>query len=187
MVRSLRYTRLDKINELDSNVTDVYLLHWLYWGNCGASCASILARKQASRRFVGVTTGGGSLLPPDGACAVMGKNAELGLPFAGMKKVIFAFDVDGTLIDEASKPHYDIVALLKIISKLFKNIRVIIWSGGGKDYAQLWVDRLQLSSCVWRVASKTEWQEIRKLGNVIAIDDIQDTAIGDINLIVKLK
>lgn len=105
-----------------------------------------------------------------------------------MKKTIIAFDVDGTLITNTGNVHPDvsndrIVELLKTLSS-FKNIKIIVWSGGGKEYAERWVRLLSLGDYVWKVASKMDHKEL----NVdIAIDDIQDTAIGKINLIVKEK
>lgn len=118
----------------------------------------------------------------------MGINEKLDLPFDKMRKIIIAFDVDGTLITNTGNVMPDvsnrrIVDLLKILST-FKNIRIVVWSGGGKEYAERWVRLLGIEECVWRVASKTEWKEINA---DIAIDDIQDTSIGKINLICKEK
>ena len=126
---------------------------------------------------------------------VKGANAKLGLPRQDkMEKFILCFDVDGTLIQAAvddvvnnSYTEYqDVIASLVTFSK-FKNVRIVVWSGGGKQYAETWVRRLNLEKYVWRCASKLEHEEIKKHGRVIAIDDIQDTAIGDINLIVRNK
>lgn len=116
----------------------------------------------------------------------MGKNEELGLPFDKMEKLIFAFDVDGTLIDEKGEPYPKVLDVLRYTSK-WKNVRIVVWSGGGKQYAEGIGRRFDLDKYVWRYASKTEWKEIGKLGFVMAIDDIQDTAIGDINAIVRNK
>lgn len=116
-----------------------------------------------------------------------GINEKLGLPFSKMQKIIIAFDVDGTLITDGgaypdiSNPR--IVELLKILST-FKNVRIVVWSGGGKEYAERWVRLLGVEDCVWKIASKMEHKEIQP---DIAIDDIQDTAIGKINLIVREK
>lgn len=119
----------------------------------------------------------------------MGKNAELGLPAGdGMEKWAVAFDVDGTLIDEKFNPHEEIVAMLKTFSR-FKNVKIVVWSGGGKGYAGHHVHRLGLEKYVDVFASKTEWEELRRVmeNRVIAIDDIQDTRLGLANLIVRLK
>jgi phosphoserine phosphatase len=108
-----------------------------------------------------------------------------------MRWAVVAFDVDGTLITNSDpyaqsdneKPHERIVTLLQILST-FKNIKIVVWSGGGKEYAEMWGHRLGLDEYVWRYASKTEHKEIQP---DIAIDDIQDTAIGLVNLIVRNK
>lgn len=44
-----------------------------------------------------------------------------------MKRLIVAFDVDGTLLDYRNVPRQEIIALLKIISL---NHDVYVWSGG---------------------------------------------------------
>lgn len=111
-----------------------------------------------------------------------------------MRKTIIAFDVDGTLItnndpdrihgvasnDEV--PHVPIINMLITLSR-FKNVKIVVWSGGGKDYAETWGRRLGLDKYVWRYASK--------IGNDfkpdIAIDDIQDCELGLTNLIVRNK
>ena len=117
-----------------------------------------------------------------------GTNEKLGLPFDSMKKIIIAFDVDGTLITNTGNCTPDvsnkrIVDLLKILST-FKNIRIVVWSGGGKEYAERWVRLLGIEDCVWKVFSKLQWKEVNA---DIAIDDIQDTSIGKINLICREK
>lgn len=117
----------------------------------------------------------------------MGKNEELNLPFGKMEKIIVAFDVDGTLIDEKGEPYSKWHDTLRTLSTC-KNIRIVVWSGGGKKYAESIGMRFDLDKYVWRYASKLEWADLRRLcGALIAIDDIQDTAIGDVNLIVRNK
>lgn len=129
----------------------------------------------------------------------MSANEKLGLPRDKMKKVIVAFDVDGTLIRNETGdrqhgvPNNNDVPIVHQINTLqvlstYKNIRIVVWSGGGKQYAETWGHRLGIDKYVWRYASKLEHQELKKLCNtLIAIDDIQDTSIGDINLIVREK
>lgn len=118
-----------------------------------------------------------------------------------MKKVIVAFDVDGTLIRNTAEPgdrthgtpnNEDVpivhqINTLQVLST-YKNIRIVVWSGGGKQYAETWGRRLGLDQYVWRYASKLEYEAIRaNCDYLIAIDDIQDTALGDVNLIVREK
>lgn len=117
----------------------------------------------------------------------MGKNKELGLPFGeGMEKVAICFDVDGTLIDGDIK-HHSTLALLGVLSmQKWKNLDIIIWSGGGADYARTMIERAGYSD--FKFHSKLEHTELRKrYDKLIAIDDIQDTRLGDINLIVRNK
>ena len=120
----------------------------------------------------------------------MGANEKLGLPIGKMRWVVVAFDVDGTLItngdypdDGKDKENSRIVGLLIALAHC-KNVKIVVWSGGGKPYAEMWGKRLQLDAYVWKYASKTEHEQIKP---DIAIDDIQDTAIGAINLIVREK
>lgn len=117
-----------------------------------------------------------------------------------MAKVIIAFDVDGTLIrntESAERTHgtpfNDDVPIVHWINTLqvlstCKNVRIVVWSGGGKQYAETWGRRLGLDSFVWRYASKLEHQAIKaQCDLLIAIDDIQATRLGDANLIVREK
>lgn len=117
----------------------------------------------------------------------MGINKDLGLPFGKMEKLLVLCDVDGTLIGEGINSEYhDIIQLIKTLSK-FKNIKVIVWSGGGKQYASTIGHRLGLDDYV-TYASKLQHEKIRAFGHkMIVIDDVQDTALGDINLIVRNK
>lgn len=91
-----------------------------------------------------------------------------------MKEIIIAFDIDGTL-------------LLQILAKSMKNTKVIVWSGGGKEYAEQIVRRYGLERYVHRCYGKTEYEaEIE--GTVdIAFDDVHACTLGDKNLIVRMK
>ena len=116
-----------------------------------------------------------------------------------MAKVIFAFDVDGTLIQsvKGNHPHgvlsSDDVPIIHQINTLqvlstYKNVRIVVWSGGGKQYAEAWGNRLGLDKYVWRYASKLEHEAIKASCDfLIAVDDIQATALGDVNIIVREK
>lgn len=115
----------------------------------------------------------------------MSKNARLGLPRGKMRRVRIAFDVDGTLrcnCTEWCEDRNPRITTLFIILERLKNTELFVWSGGGADYA-------------WRFASKYQLPVkqshcISKIGAPhmdIAIDDIQDTAIADLNLIVREK
>lgn len=116
-----------------------------------------------------------------------------------MQKVIIAFDVDGTLIrnTDADRVHgvpsnndVPIVHMINTLQVLstFKNIRIVVWSGGGRQYAETWGRRLGLDKYVWRYASKMEHSSLKEYcDSLIAIDDIQATRLGDVNLIVREK
>jgi len=113
-------------------------------------------------------------------------NERLGLPRSKMKTVTICFDVDGTLRNNKSDKviaNEDIRSLLRILAK-FKNTRTIVWSGSGELYARQVANELHVTHWVDQFASKTDYPSINP---DIAIDDIQDTAIGKINLIVREK
>lgn len=117
---------------------------------------------------------------------MVGANEKLGLPRDRMKPITIAFDVDGTLRDNTKEEvvaNERIRALLITLST-FKNVDVIVWSGSGQLYAKQVVRELGLAPYVKLCFDKKHWQQIQA---DIAIDDIQDTAIGFFNLIVKEK
>lgn len=116
-----------------------------------------------------------------------------------MQKVIIAFDVDGTLIrnveterqpgipSQEDVPIVHQINTLQVLSRS-KNVRIVVWSGGGKQYAETWGRRLGLDQYVWKYASKLEHEQIKaQCDFLIAIDDIQSTRLGDVNLIVREK
>ena len=120
---------------------------------------------------------------------IEGANKTLGLPRADMQRIVIAVDVDGTLrcnhTDTCEDPNLRIVDLAKTLAT-FKNVKVYVWSGSGKQYAQRFMDKFGFGPKV-KAASKidpTTWIYGRPQ---IAIDDIQDTAIADLNLIVREK
>lgn len=119
----------------------------------------------------------------------VGKNSELGLPFGRMENIKIAFDIDGTLRNNKNgkkgnpQANEDIRTLLRILRKC-KNTEIIVWSGSGEVYARQVARELHVDHWVDRYASKTDHPYIQP---DIAIDDIQDTAIGKINLIVREK
>ena|SRR6218665_1558576 len=124
----------------------------------------------------------------------MGINKDLGLPFGeGMEKIAVCFDVDGTLVDTSridEKENYSTIALLGILRlQKWKNVDIIVWSGGGKTYAEQ-MFRMFVSNDTDNISfhSKLEHKELRKkYDKIIAIDDVQDTRLGDVNLIVRNK
>lgn len=117
----------------------------------------------------------------------MSANEKLGLPRDKMKKVRIAFDVDGTLrcncTGTCQDPNERIVGLFRILNS-FKNTELYVWSGGGSDYARRFAELFELpirpSKCISKIGTAPDFIHI-------AIDDIQDTAIANINLIVHEK
>lgn len=118
----------------------------------------------------------------------MNGNEKLGLPRTKMREIVIAFDIDGTLrcncTETCRDTNENIVELARIL-KTFKNTRLVAWSGGGGDYTQHFIDsdpRLQAifgRRCYGKVLAGFKPD--------IAIDDIQDTALGVMNLIVREK
>ena len=116
-----------------------------------------------------------------------GTNAKLGLPYGdGMEKIAFCFDIDGTLID-GDKKHVNTIKLLVAMGEQkWKNVKIVVWSGRGRDYATEIVQRYALNDFVDMTYGKEQYQELLERGyKIIAIDDIQDTRLGDVNLIVR--
>jgi len=87
-----------------------------------------------------------------------------------------AFDVDGTLIDANDKPRADVVAML--MHHYQQGDKVIVWSGGGVDYARTWVNRLCLGKYVYRVLPKGRGYDVD-----LTYDD-QIVTLGEENVCV---
>ena len=120
-----------------------------------------------------------------------------------MKKIIIAFDIDGTLIRNDSNKDMDggvpianeRIRTLLITLASFKNVRIVVWSGGGELYVRQVCSSLGIDKYVDEYMSKN-FIEIDKKGkhvfapdvvSDIVIDDIQSCELGNINLIVKEK
>lgn len=120
-----------------------------------------------------------------------GTNKKLGLPYSddGMERIAICFDVDGTLIDCDKKHASTMKLLVAFAEQNWKNVRIVVWSGGGREYAETIVRRYGLDALPnLQIMGKLQHQELRDKGyRVIAIDDIQNTRLGDVNLIVRNK
>lgn len=116
-----------------------------------------------------------------------------------MRKLTVAFDVDGTLISETPegsmiKPNERIRELLVILSS-FKNVKIVVWSGGGELYARQVAGALGIQRYVHSYAAKNMVGRDENdhplfdpdLKPDIAIDDIHSCELGNINLIVNEK
>ena len=113
-----------------------------------------------------------------------------------VERITIAFDVDGTLIDNESDipvANERIRGLLVLLSS-FKNVKIIVWSGGGEIYARQVGASIGIDKYVDEYASKNYQGKVDgkhvfdpEFRPDIAIDDIQDCKLGIINLIVREK
>ena len=68
------------------------------------------------------------------------------------KHIQVAFDVDGTLISlKDDTPRYEIIEKFLMFEEL--GCHMIIWSGGGIDYAEHWAKKLGLKAQIIEKAS----------------------------------
>jgi len=117
-----------------------------------------------------------------------------------MKEIIIAFDVDGTILNnEGIKPetptylrprmglNLEVVTLIQILSKKMKNSKVIVWSGGGKEYAEQVVREYGLDKYVFKCYGKHEYDEELDGKVDICFDDVHACELAEKNLIVKMK
>lgn len=132
-----------------------------------------------------------------------------------MKKVLIAFDVDGTLRDN-SETAYPVanerIRELLVTLSSFKNTKIMVWSGGGELYCRQIVQAFGLTKYVDSYGDK-QWQAVGDCvgdcvgGNGsgaqcaddshnhfgtdvqpdIAIDDMHKFTLGHTNLIVREK
>lgn len=111
-----------------------------------------------------------------------------------MQKITVAFDIDGTLRDNTyDYPvsdmkkrinwNYQICELAITLSK-FKNVTCIIWSGGGKDYAERVMREFNTH---FGKTFKSAHSKLEPIRPDIAIDDVQACELGKLNLIVREK
>ena len=89
-----------------------------------------------------------------------------------------AFDVDGTLIhltgEREDTPRYDVIQFFHFLQN--NGYCMYVWSGGGVDYAERWVQKLGLNAIV---VPKGHFKPD------IAVDD-EDVKLGEFNLRVPL-
>ena len=91
-----------------------------------------------------------------------------------VKKI--AFDIDGTLLDDQDKPIEYRIELLKDLART--GYEIIVWSGGGRDYAEEVVRRLKLQDFVSDAMSKLESD-----GSVdLAFDDQPNILLARVNI-----
>lgn len=87
--------------------------------------------------------------------------------------MIVAFDCDGTLINDKDEPNHRLIDLLRWFSE--NGDRIYVWSGGGVEYAQRWIDRFALPALAIEKGS----QQVD-----LAVDD-EIVELGTINLKVR--
>lgn len=118
-----------------------------------------------------------------------------------MNRVVIAFDCDGTLVTTDSATTGVIVANERVRSMLIalansKNVKIVVWSGGGELWARQVARSIGIDKYVWKYASKNLLPERDDEGHPrfepdfipdIAIDDIQACDLGKINIIVREK
>lgn len=117
-----------------------------------------------------------------------------------MKTITVAFDCDGTLVTTESASSKKIVANERIRSLLvglssFKNVRILVWSGSGELWARQVSAAIGIDKYVDEYASKNHLGKDAAGKHIfdpevtpdIAIDDIQECQLGNLNLIVREK
>lgn len=97
-------------------------------------------------------------------------------------KLVVAFDVDDTLIVpsialgyEMDTPNYEVINLFKWFQS--QGHYMIIWSGGGPDYAKHWASKLGLKADEYPLKEKNE--------NVDICFDDCDVILAKVNIKVK--
>lgn len=127
-----------------------------------------------------------------------------------MKKLLIAFDVDGTLRDNKYKEkvvaNEDVRTHLILFAKM-KNTKILVWSGGGELYARQVCASLGIEKYVNSYSAKQRVACQNPISNCqepdqhhhhfvlpdgleqpdICIDDIQTFSLGKLNLIVREK
>lgn len=116
-----------------------------------------------------------------------------------MKTITVAFDCDGTLIQNGALAEHQIVANERIRSLLIamahmKNVRTVVWSGGGELWARQVGAALGIDKYVDQYADKMLVSRNEagilvfnpELKPDLAFDD-QDCELGTFNIIVREK
>lgn len=108
-----------------------------------------------------------------------------------MTEIVIAFDIDGTLISNSNglgkeHLHPNTFSLLVLLSKM-KNTRIIVWSGGGKEYAEQIVSKYGIAPFIDRCYGKWEYDETIDGKVDICFDDQHACVLADKNIIVRNK
>ena len=121
---------------------------------------------------------------------IIGVVKELQTQEKWAKCLIVAFDVDDTLIIPAcatgfdtDTPNYETIALYRWFQS--QGNYMIIWSGGGADYAKQWAGKLGLTADEYHDKSPEEEDGKAKARHVDLVFDDRDTKLGTVNVKVK--
>lgn len=110
-----------------------------------------------------------------------------------MKEIIIGFDVDGTIYGSPfmhrAEPVLNLktVQLMELLHEHIKNVKIYVWSGGGKEYAEQIVLKFGLEKYVDKCIDKHTYDETIDGKVDIAFDDEAFFSLADKNLIVKSK
>lgn len=97
--------------------------------------------------------------------------------------VIVAFDVDDTLViwnEDTPSPNWDMINMLLLFNKM-PHTQIVVWSGGGIDYAESMGRWLNLPSSVDYAAKMPDFADI-------AFDDGGDErelTLAKVNILIK--
>lgn len=99
-----------------------------------------------------------------------GEGTVIDLDFVVPKGRI-VFDVDGTLIDNEDSPRFEVIDMLRSFHAI--GYTILVWSGGGEDYAQMRVRQLGLTKFVTAAYAKGH-----DIVADLAVDDSPDADFG---------
>lgn len=108
-----------------------------------------------------------------------------------MKQITIAFDIDMTMISNArglgfEHLNVEIFTLMKLLKENVRNSRIIVWSGGGGDYAHQIAVKYGFDKYVDNYFGKAEYDKSISEHVDIAFDDEYEFSMADKNLIVKI-
>ena len=89
--------------------------------------------------------------------------------------ITIAFDVDGTLLKSDDSANENTRTLLRILSEM-PDTRIIVWSGGGSEYARMMAKRIHVDHWVDECATKDGF-----INPDITFDDM-DAQLGKVNI-----
>ena len=108
-----------------------------------------------------------------------------------MREITIAFDIDNCLIKQVGyieavargveTLNYPVFSLIHILFHYTKNVRIIAWSGGGKEHAEEIVERYNLRRYVSACYDKQHCPIVPD----ICFDDMDDVNMANYNIIVK--